>query len=397
MLSSLSRFNSGQLLTLYRNYAKSIKKPLSWELVFDQRTPKPQAIRVFRQKLSELIENRNPVYINNPQIREVLKALIQKSSISEPNFEKAISSLYKLILQQRIPDDEVYQVISRVCSNDIVNVAVPSSSLSSKVTDCGQAKPSLHIHAEKQDHLGDVIKEIGNHDKPVTKKELFQDQADTSDSLPSPLSHSHIDLGSLQEYLHKAEQEKAQRKYSWESSRRYNWDSNLNQSPKLSAGSLIFAYKTKPSRRLVSRLLQRPTTKTRHNLQIQKQPKDLLILNLERRSKIVIPASHTNSIFNINYRDLFGIINAPGHAPEEMLTAVNQLENESWQLIGDLYDNSENVVFQRSIRRSNRDSESKTTYKIPIIFLIASLTVWGAYHVIEPKNQSKKSNHYQQR
>lgn len=363
---------------------------MSWKLVFDQRTPRPQAIWMFKQKLSESVENRSLAYTSDPHIREALNTLIKRSSISELSFEKSIQSLYKLILQRRVPDDEVYDAISQVSAKEVVNVAIPPSS-SSKDIDSDQERPSLHIHPEQRDHLGEVIKEIGNHGKPVTKGDLFQNQEVKPESSSS---HSHIDVGSLQKYLHKAEQGKNQKRYAWEGSRRYNWDRNLNDSPRLTAGNLIFASRSKPLRRSASKVLQRSTGKTRHDSQAQKKPKDLLIYNLGRRTKIVLPASHTNSIFNINYRDLFGVINGSGRAPEETLAVINQLETEGWQLIGDLYDNSENVVFQRTAG-STGESESRIPYKIPVISVATILTGLGIYYAIESRKRLKEPDYHQ--
>ncbi|GAV55010.1 hypothetical protein ZYGR_0AS03330 [Zygosaccharomyces rouxii] len=390
MLVTLDRFSSRIFLKQCRGYAKSVKKPLSWELVFDQKTPRSKAILVFKQKLSESIENRSVAYTSNPHTKKALDALIQRSSISELSFEKSVLSLYKLILQRRIPDDEVYDVISQVSAKNVVNVAIPSSSSPNNVDDI-QEKPSLHIHPEQKDHMGEVIKEIGNQGKPITKGDLFQNQEVKCETSPS---HSHIDVGSLQKFLHKAEQEKNQKKYAWEGTRLYNWDLNLNDSPRLTAGSLIFAHKSKPSRRSVSKLLQRSTEKTRHDSQAQKKPKDLLIYNLEKRSEVVLPASHTNSIFNINYRDLFGVINGSGRTPEETLAVINQLETKGWQLIGDLYDNSQNVVFQRTVGSAG-ESEDRVSYRIPLISVTALLVVLGIYYESESRKKAKESDYHE--
>lgn len=388
MLIHLGSFSGRIFSKRYLSHAKSARKTLSWDLIFDQRTPRSKAILAFKQKLSEAIGNRNLTYTNDPKVKKALDVLIHRSSISEVSFEKSILSLYKLILQRRILDDELYEVISKISTKDVVNVVIPPSS--TKNFDNNLRRPSLYIHPEQKDHLEKVIKKIGSHGKPVTKGDLFQDQGIKDESTPS---YSRIDVESLQKYLHKVEQEKSQQKYAWEGTRRYNWDPNLSTSPRLTAGSLIFAHKSRPLRRSVSRLSQRFTEMMGHDSGAQKKPKDLLIYNLEGHSKIVIPASHTNSIFNINYKDLFGVINGSKHAPEEALNVINQLETEGWRLIGDLY-SSQNVVFQRTAG-STKQNDGRILYKIPLVSFAVLLTASGLLYVIGSGKRAENSEYHE--
>lgn len=77
------------------------------------------------------------------------------------------------------------------------------------------------------------------------------------------------------------------------------------------------------------------------------ESKELLVYELTTKTERIAPLSNDNSLFNINYKDLFGIINSSGSAPEEILSVINRFENKGWKLVGDLYDQSQSIVFQR--------------------------------------------------
>lgn len=390
------RWNSRLPLSLHRCLSKRARVSSGWDVVFNPKTSKHQCLEIFRQKLSDSIDgNVNPT--SNPQMMASLNFLLRRASISEQNFKKSLMALYKLILQRRIPEDEIYSAILQASDDRLVNLTVPHEIDTAQQ---GHQRPSLQIHPGKGEHLGKVLRSIRNNEdeqnRQLTKGELFQDPGE----LREAAVQSHINLQSLQEYLNKAEQGKKQKKYAWEEQRRYTWDHFTNDSPKMSAGRLFFGHETKPARRSISKVIQRlwrttSVTGSIHGTSSSKEPKDLLIYNLDRHSKVLIPAAHSNSVFNINYRDLFGVINSSGRAPQETLDAINALEADGWKLIGDLYDNSENVVFQRSANSPGRKKRNNLSTSAAAS-IVALLMVLGYYNYksSEPTKDSQKNHEH---
>ncbi|CDF91072.1 ZYBA0S09-04170g1_1 [Zygosaccharomyces bailii CLIB 213] len=392
MLILISKRNSW---FLYRSYVKPSKVPPSWDVLFNPKTPKPQSVKIFRQKLSDLIDN-NVDRTSNPQMMISLEFLFQRASVPTKNFRKSLTALYRLILQRRIPDDDIYRAIAQASRENVVNLTVPKEI---DRVDRGQQRPFFQIHPGKDEHLGKVLKGIRNNDnaqsKPITRKDLFQEMEGHADSN----IQSHIDLDSLQEYLDKAEQGKKQQKYAWEEQKKYRWDCASGDLPKMSAASLLFPGSVKTPRRpmlkMGHRLWRSPSsTGSSYDSRSQQKPKDLLIYNLDKHSKVVIPPTHSNSIFNINYRDLFGVINSSGRAPQEILDIINKLESDGWTLIGDLYDNSENIVFQRASGSSKNNKHTRLS-KATAACTLLLFTAMG-YIALKPSESSDKSKKYRE-
>lgn len=357
MLILISKRNSW---FLHRSYVKASKVPSSWDVLFNPRTPKPQSVKIFRQKLSDSIDGGvDPT--SNPQMMMSLKFLFQQASVPTKSFRKSLMALYRMILQRRILDDDIYGAIVQASRESFINLTVPKEI---DHVNRGHPRPFFQIHPGKDEHLGKVLKDIRNDDnaqiKPITKKDLFQEKEGHAKSN----IQSHIDLNSLQDYLDKAEQGKKQQKYAWEEQRKYRWDHASGALPKMSAASLLFPGSEKTPRRPVLKMGHRlwrlsSSTSPSYDSRSQQKPKDLLIYNLDKHSRVLVPATHSNSIFNINYRDLFGVINSSGRAPQETLDIINKLESDGWTLIGDLYDNSENIVFQRASGSSKKSKQTR--------------------------------------
>lgn len=389
MLILISKSNSW---FLYRSYVKPSKVSPNWDVLFNPKTSKPQSMKIFRQKLSDSIDGSvDPT--TNPQMMVSLEFLFQRASVPTKNFRKSLTALYRLILQRRIPDDDIYRAIAQATRESVINLTVPKEI---DRVDKGQHRPFFQIHPGKDEHLGKVLKGIRNDDnaqsKPITRRDLFQER----EVHASSNIQSHIDLGSLQEYLDKAEQGKKHQKYAWEEQRKYRWDYASGDLPKMSAARILFPGSAKTPRRpmlKMGQLLWRlsPSTGSSYDSRSQQKPKDLLIYNLDKHSKVVIPPTHSNSIFNINYRDLFGVINSSGRAPQETLDIINKLENDGWTLIGDLYDNSESIVFQRAAGSSKKRKHTRLSKaKAACTLLLFTAMGYIALKTSESFDKSKK-------
>lgn len=344
-----------------RLYTKARKNDGDWSSVFNVKTPRNVAVNRFKAKLSNAIERKqNPKKLSLES--DAIESLLSKCSVRENDDSNSIKRLYYMILQRRISDDTIYDAITKAAHNNVINVSIPkhinkaqSYPLNTKY------QPLLKIYPQEVDHLGQMLQKIQSNDENTELNKTVLNingaqHVENSSTEPDSKAHHNIDLRSLEIYLRKAERDEAQRrKYAWEEQTLYKWNQPLNHSLELSAGQLLFRNKNdfirRPMRQTVmERLLNRPflitssSNSSKHNV----QPTELLIYNLSKKLKTIIKLEDENSMFNINYKDLFGIINSSNHPPEETLSVINRFEHQGWKLVGDLYDNSQDIVFQRT-------------------------------------------------
>lgn len=102
-----------------------------------------------------------------------------------------------------------------------------------------------------------------------------------------------------------------------------------------------------------------------------------------------------HSVFNINFTDLFGVINASGSPPDRVLNEINEIELKGWKCVGNLYDNNKIVVFQSSnplLEGTKIPQKSFTNSKRFLISFSALLASFFAYYRyrLSQRQESKK-------
>lgn len=353
---------------LTRSYASVRRKGLDWTPVFDPNTPKKQALKLFKKCLLQSIERDNTPAEHSPASRAI-QVLSSERKVST-------KELCGLIMQHRIDEHSLWKAIEIAIQSDLGNVVVPKKIGRQNTQSNGKKQQQLlKIRPQKKDSIQKVLNKIQsveshqqlsdsatifpNHGAPIDKKDASEARSDQPQG---------IDVKSLEKYLHKVEEQGSKRrKYAWEQAKKYNWELNFQGPLDLSAGQILF---TAPGDRrvkknLISKLLPLVSSTAAHLPQklAADEQKELLVYELATKTKRITALSDDNSLFNINYKDLFGIINSSGSAPEETLSVINQFESEGWKLIGDLYDQSQNLVFQRVVQAGNNPSERTVSHK----------------------------------
>lgn len=386
-----------------RLYAKLKKNDVNWSVVFNPKTPKNIAVNRFKEKLADAIEKEQNPKKASPEC-DAVQSLLLKWSVCENNETNSIKRLYYMVLQRRIPEDAIYDAITKAAHKNVINVSIPKQMQpAEEYPPTTKYQPLLKIYPQEVDHLGQVLENIQTNDentelnKTILNINGAEDVENNSTEADSK-AQRNIDLRSLENYLRKAERDEAQRrKYAWEEQTLYNWNQPSNHSLQLSAGQLLFSSKNdlkrRPTRQTVAeRLFKRPfllssfLKGSKYNV----QPTELLIYNLSKKLKKVIKLEDENSMFNINYKDLFGIINSSNNPPEETLTIINRFEDQGWKLVGDLYDNSQGIVFQRANLSNNQPWRFSNTEKV-LVGLIISGLLYGMYRIISTEAMNKES------
>lgn len=346
----LSR-NYNHILLTVRHYANVRNKDLDWSSVFDPRTPRKKALNIFKKNLMGSIEGSYTPTKNSPEYKAIL-ALKEDEKLSTRR-------LCELIMQHRIDEQRLWEVIKEAGNSHLANVIIPLR-IEEQNTQQSRKKRKqlLKISPQNRDPIQKVLKKLqnGEVDAEASQKSSifssYESQDDRNTSRSQSENSRNIDVRCLEHYLQKAEQHESQRrKYAWEQAKKYNWEQNYQGPENLSAGQILFtASGDKRARKgLIGRLASLFSSPSVPDSQrsTDDESKELLVYELTTKTERIAPLSNDNSLFNINYKDLFGIINSSGSAPEEILSVINRFENKGWKLVGDLYDQSQSIVFQR--------------------------------------------------
>lgn len=369
-------------------YAQTAKKQDDWGSVFLPNLQRNIAIKRFKENLSRTVEC-NFLPPNGSFEHEALDKLIKKTSGSKEIGNKSVREIYNLILQRRINDDEIYSIIAKISQNSVINVSVPKKLVVEQSVEGskGNIEPFFTIHPEGEDHLSNVLNTIQEYKSSTLKLQSIETigvPTNTITGSSKEALQTNIDIKSLRKYLQRAEKEEKQRKhYAWEKQKHYNWEERFSNSFKISPGRLFFA-----DDKIIAKTRGWPNiSKVFFNessvasSQIYNDSKELLIYNLSEQSKHILPEGNKNSIFNINYKDLFGVINGSGYLPEEILPTINNFETAGWKLVGVLYDNSASLVFQRAVNTTRKNNEKWTKKRNLLWASIIALTGAASFKI----------------
>lgn len=372
--------------TAIAHYAISRRKRLDWSPVFDPQTPRKKALNLFKKNLLSSIEANSRLAKDSPEY-EAIQALKTEGKGST-------RELCEMIMQHRIEEHDIWEAIKLVNQNRLANVVVPKK-IEHRSVQQGHKKPQLlKICPQSQDPIQKLLDKFQNAEarkESPQKTSVFPDREtgnEVNSSQPESEQVRSFDVRSLENYLQKAEQQEShRRKYAWEQTKKFNWEHKVEGPMDLSAGQILFSAPDKRVRKSLMEQLVAFFSRTSAPLPQRSnddQPKELLVYELTTRTKRIAPLSNDNSLFNINYKDLFGIINSCGSAPEETLAVINRFESEGWKLIGDLYNQSQSIVFQRASPRAEGSSKGDRSSKINTWLWgsIAFATLYGTYRVV---------------
>lgn len=124
------------------------------------------------------------------------------------------------------------------------------------------------------------------------------------------------------------------------------------------------------------------------------QGNNILLHSLENNKDVTLSNNIDHGVFNINFTDLFGVINASGYSPDRVLKEINDIELKGWKCVGNLYDNNKIVVFQSSYplledgKASGKSFTNPKTFLISLTALLASFFAFYRYRLSQ-REESK--------
>lgn len=332
--------------------------------------PNYKIVKLFKKSLTDsIISNKHPH--ENTREFKVLYRLITDNNLDGKPFKNQIKELNSLVSQKRISDDQIYKTIKSVVSPHVINVQEPRTLRKTHVLESINSREQLYpsnINVKNNKTDFDMLSKAFNLN--LDDKKQSQSCTNKTVKLESNGLHNitHTDLEKLRVFLQQTEkQDRDIKKMIWDSQKKYQWDHNESQLNQLSRGYMLFG--SKYSNR--SSFIKFGKYKTPENFEVNIKPKEFLIYDLKQKTCTdCIPNLQHN--FNINYTDLFSVINGNYYSPEEVVTVINDFETKGWELLGNVLGSKYKLVFQRSIDNKN---DSKKLIKNWIIYIMSLLIV----------------------
>ncbi|QEU59911.1 hypothetical protein KDRO_C04350 [Kluyveromyces lactis] len=335
--------------TFHTTYFQLAKGNVSWNMALDPAIPKDRSVKAFKTSLQHTIAN-NAWPSDSSRERRVLLELIAKFSIPHDTLKKQIKRLQLLVLQRRISDDDIHNAITKVNSNQIINVVTPKPiNLQKELKNLEKTatfheprqRPKLQRPSHPTPSQHEVgVKSLHNnvvHPKKDTETETITDK----------------DIEALKKFLERAEtQEKQIKKFVLEQQRKYKWSSNQGPASRISSGSLLF------QEHIPSVRLRKNSSVGSYLSKYEKyihpfaptEVREILLYDVTKSKEKIEPPEST-ILVHVQKKDLFAVVNGGRIAPDQLLAVINQYENEGWKLIGDVNRDTYNIVFQKNYMR----------------------------------------------
>ncbi|EHM99937.1 YPL168W-like protein [Saccharomyces cerevisiae x Saccharomyces kudriavzevii VIN7] len=370
--------------------------------VFDSKVPKSARIKAFRHVIYQSAIGKGNVNFSSLEVNLITRLVSVLKGGCKKNLENSLQAkvllLNKSLLTQRLTDEDIFKGMNLVSGP--VNVAIPrdisSQEKKERVKLQSQKLQNIDLHPSGKAHIEELLHSLNldtnDHEEIYRKISLYL-QKDEESVGASQHNHVDIDLKSLKGYLQNIEKrahlKRAINKQRKSQTRTFEWNTeSFSETVPLTAGSILF--KRRPSR-LWKRfqngigIFLNLTKGAKKISTANKVPEgnNILLHSLEDNKDITISNNFDYGLFNINFTDLFGVINSSGYPPERVLNRINDIELKGWECIGNLHDNSKVMVFQSSHQFSDEGrvpKGSSTPRKTFFISITALLTTFFAYY-----------------
>ncbi|CDO93162.1 unnamed protein product [Kluyveromyces dobzhanskii CBS 2104] len=350
------------------------KGNVSWNVALDPSIPADRSVKAFKVSLQETISN-NAWPSDSSRERRVLLELINKALIPHDTLKKQIKKLQLLILQKRVSDNDIRLAIAKINADQIINVVTP--------------KPiNLKKELQNLEKTASLVEERPRSKMPKSSQRLLvshdinpkPEHIEKSNSKKNTEAETITDqdIEALKKFLEKAEtQEKQIKKFVLEQQRKYKWSSNQGPSTRMTSGSMIFQEQTPSSR------LRKGTPINSYLLKYDSfahpfspiKIKEVLVYDVNKSKGRIEPPEST-ILVHVQKKDLFSVVNGGRIAPDQLLEIINKYENKGWKLIGDINNDTYNVVFQKSYVKPAL-IERKSKLAIGLSGLILGYLVFG--------------------
>lgn len=390
--------------------------------VFDSKTLKSRRIKAFKHAVYQSAIGKGKVSFSPMEVDLITRLVnrgLKKGDKQDPasSLQDKLLLLNKSLLTLRLSDKDILEGMDSVSVP--VNVAIPRDITSQeekhKVELQRRKLENIDLHPSSKVHIEELLHSLNidtnEHEDIYRKVSLYLQKNEENKNSMGPSQHDHvdIDLNSLKKYLQniekKAYQKNAIDNRKKNKTRIYEWSADsFSESVPLTAGNILFKRRpSRPFKRLATKmstfLNSNKGGKNVDNGEKALKGSSLLLHSLDDNKDITVSTEFDYGFFNINFTDLFGVINASGYPPERVLDKINDIELKGWKCVGNLYDNSKTIVFQSSdpsFKEEGGASKSVSTgHKtlfVSITTIIASFYAYYKYRLSQHKEAEDNSS-----
>lgn len=338
--------------------------------IFQVRTPKDQALRLFKNQLW-LIANDKDYGKVNSQLHDAIDALAQGRFPAGLGVQRMARELYTLSLQQRITPDDIYKAIvyARGKAN-IVNVKMPANvaTRSRAATSGGENHIPGDIHPQADSEFNNVLQQILEL-KDSNSNELYQvlsnlieesseSQKFVSEAVGEKSDVKQINIRTLEEYLKLIGKRQQQKDFVIKEQKKvYDWNRALESTPHHEidavAGSIRHGSAADASLSRVFKELFKSFGGKRSNGITQ-----YMLLNVKTNAKShKDPSDISHALMYLEDMDIINIANRTTINQNDIRIQLNKLKTENWEPLGTLSDSPEVIVLEKKIEKSSSFSK----------------------------------------
>ncbi|CCK72264.1 uncharacterized protein KNAG_0J01830 [Huiozyma naganishii CBS 8797] len=359
------------------------------DTLFNAKLPKKTVVNQFKKILRE--KNHSPKSVKGDKpvqshFDKLSTTIVEKygSKRDANNGTRSTGVLYQLILQNRIKDDQLYEGIVSFASCQTTNVAEPNKvdiPQSSKRTGPIKSIP-LDIHKSKNVNIEQILDRL---ERQLLKKshktnELYQvlsniiEEADEFSNKPRDhdvVEDRNINILALERYLKKVEEEKEQKQHVIrEQEKIYNWNQFAQENKPLLAGQSVlqrYFVNSNPFTKMVkgwNRLFDSSKVNTTASNE------EFMIYDMKRGEESLLKNKDGRIPYNLGQRGYLGIVNSSHYTPDEISAVVKKYENNSWVLVGNIYNANEKLVFKKLYDPEKKGPESRKVKNIVVFILL---------------------------
>lgn len=388
------RFTKVPLLREYATYSYLKKpniKPPSTEI---------NSVDQLKKKLW-VISNSKGTTKHNRQLDDIIKQLSQNRFPADSNSKQISHELYILMLQNRISDNEINKAIKDSMKDEvIVNVKVPKIPRMNKVDKTAKSSHIPHdLEPQQNTGFDDILRQIAEMDHS-NSNELYQIvtnlieesneiQKFSSNASKDPNDINQININVLESYINKVKTRQKQKKSLLEEQKKiYDWSNNIDSPLRYESRNLlqemqtksIFSWKYLFNSLRKKKLLKSPTSNDDYQY---------LFINLKTNTEHIRNSNESNNyLMHLQQSDLLNIINRASVTPDEVTKRLKDLEAENWELLGNIMDSPEVLIFSKSQEKKAINS----TYVLLLSLLIPLFSIPLIYNKSDTTKTVNKKN-----
>lgn len=341
--------------------------------IFQTQTPKEQALRLFKNELWLMANEKYPGS-SNAQLREVVDILGQGRFPAGLGLKQIVREIYTLTLQHRITSDDMYNAIKQVRrKSSIVNVAMPTSAKTTKRTAVGKTPKTTgdhipgDIHPQSNAELDTILQQILEL-RDSDSNELYQvlsnmieesneSQKFVSEAAPGAKADTKdINIKTLEDYLKLISKRQQQREFVVKQQKKiYDWNRALEESSTaphrqldaIMSGSIRYGSAADATLGRVFKEIWKSLTSVEDSTASQ-----YMLFNAKtNREALKTHSEVSHALMLLQKTDVINIANRASRDQKDIVTKLRELETQQWQPLGTILDAPDTIVLQKKVRK----------------------------------------------